>query len=125
MPVYFSLHDNSSYVKALMNNRIHLMNNNIGMEVKKNAMFTTPLKKGDLSTQVFVRSQGNVATITWEMPYASYQERGMRADGSHVIKNYTTPGTGPHFAYNAVHDTLSNFDKLWGRTIMSVPAKKH
>ena len=34
--------------------------------------------------------------------YAQYQERGMRRDGSRVVRKYTTPGTGRHFVKNAV-----------------------
>lgn len=33
-------------------------------------------------------------SITYEMPYAEYQYYGRRKDGSHVVMNYTTPGTG-------------------------------
>ena len=29
--------------------------------------------------------------------YAMYQERGMRADGTHVVRNYTTAGTHAHY----------------------------
>jgi hypothetical protein len=29
--------------------------------------------------------------------YAEYQHRGMRLDGTHVVKNYTTPGSGKNF----------------------------
>lgn len=38
--------------------------------------------------------------------YAAYQERGMRADGSHKVRNYTTPGTGAHYLKNA-GDTIT------------------
>lgn len=31
------------------------------------------------------------------IPYAMYQERGMRADGTHVVRNYTTAGTQAHY----------------------------
>lgn len=31
------------------------------------------------------------------IPYAMYQERGMRADGTHVVRHYTTPGTQAHY----------------------------
>lgn len=40
--------------------------------------------------------------MEWNVPYAQYQERGMRADGSHVVRNYTTPGTHAHFAEESV-----------------------
>ena len=29
--------------------------------------------------------------------YAMYQERGMRADGTHVVRHYTTAGTQAHY----------------------------
>lgn len=29
--------------------------------------------------------------------YAEYQHEGMRADGTHVVRNYTEPDTGSHF----------------------------
>lgn len=35
--------------------------------------------------------------ITYESDYASYQYHGQRQDGTHVVKNYTTPGTGPYW----------------------------
>ena len=38
-----------------------------------------------------------VDKITYESSYARYQYYGMREDGSHVVKNYTTPGTGPYW----------------------------
>jgi hypothetical protein len=33
--------------------------------------------------------------------YASYQHRGMRKDGSHIVRNYTTSGTNKHFLSDA------------------------
>jgi len=36
-------------------------------------------------------------SITYQTPYASYQYYGQRKDGTHVVKNYTTPGTGPYW----------------------------
>lgn len=36
-------------------------------------------------------------SITYKSPYASYQYYGQRKDGSRVVKNYTTPGTGPRW----------------------------
>ena len=31
------------------------------------------------------------------MPYARYQDYGVREDGTHRVQNYTTPGTGPYW----------------------------
>lgn len=49
--------------------------------------------KGDLRTIVDIQPD----SITYESPYARYQYYGMREDGTHVVKNYTTPGTGPYW----------------------------
>ena len=56
----------------------------------------------------FVTTETYTGTIIWQVPYASYQERGSRADGTHVVRHYTTPGTGKDFAKNAVKTTLSH-----------------
>lgn len=52
-----------------------------------------PMDNGDLRTNVFLTPN----TITYASPYASYQYYGERADGSHKVKHYTTPGTGPYW----------------------------
>jgi hypothetical protein len=48
---------------------------------------------GNLRTIVDVESN----SITYEMPYARYQYYGVREDGTHEVKNYTTPGTGTYW----------------------------
>ena len=52
-----------------------------------------PMREGNLRTIVDVKND----SITYESPYARYQYYGMREDGSHVVNNYTTPGTGPYW----------------------------
>ena len=52
-----------------------------------------PMREGNLRTIVDVKSD----SITYESPYARYQYYGMREDGSHVVNNYTTPGTGTYW----------------------------
>lgn len=52
-----------------------------------------PMDKGDLRTNVLIGWD----TITYESPYARYQYYGIRNDGSHKVRKYTTPGTGPYW----------------------------
>ena len=52
-----------------------------------------PKDEGNLRTIVDIGND----TITYESPYARYQYYGMREDGTHVVQNYTTPGTGPYW----------------------------
>lgn len=52
-----------------------------------------PMDNGDLRTIVDIEAD----SITYEVPYARYQYYGVRDDGTHQVKNYTTPGTGPYW----------------------------
>jgi len=52
-----------------------------------------PMDNGDLRTIVDIQAN----SITYEMPYAKYQYYGIREDGTHEVKNYTTPGTGTYW----------------------------
>lgn len=52
-----------------------------------------PKDEGNLRTIVDIQPD----SITYESPYARYQYYGVREDGTHVVKNYTTPGTGPYW----------------------------
>jgi hypothetical protein len=54
-----------------------------------------PKDEGNLRIIVSMDINGN--KITYQSPYARYQYHGMREDGTHVVKNYTTPGTGPYW----------------------------
>lgn len=36
-----------------------------------------------------------------KVPYAAYQERGHRYDGSRQVRHYTTPNTGAHYLLDA------------------------
>lgn len=46
--------------------------------------------------------------IVYESPYAHYQYLGMREDGTHVVNNYTTPGTGPYWDKRMVSAELQD-----------------
>lgn len=120
----FKFEDNSKYIMALMQNRKFLFGQYMASDIKRRAISITPNKYGNLHTQIYVKGYGETTSITWRMPYAAYQERGMRADGTHVVRNYTTPGTGPHFAQQSVHETLTEFGDLWKRTQIAIPAKR-
>ena len=52
-----------------------------------------PMRESNLRTIVDIQSD----SITYESPYAQYQYKGMREDGSRPVRNYTTPGTGPYW----------------------------
>ena len=98
---------NTLQAKAQMCNRMLLE------DIHRASTARTPLSKGlptdgDLREMVTKRVNNREGTITWTVPYASYQERGKRFDGSHPVRNYTTPDTGPWFAKEAVKKSMNS-----------------
>jgi hypothetical protein len=61
----------------------------------------TPKRFGNLRRDIFKQVIGQKGYIQWRKEYAIYQE-------TKQYQNYTTPGTGPHFAENAVRKVVAN-----------------
>lgn len=77
--------------------------------VRGRATITVPRKNGYLAESGRVEGTGLERSVIFgssSVPYAAYQERGMRADGSHIVRNYTTPGTGSRYLQNAFESVL-------------------
>lgn len=68
----------------------------------------TPKDKGDLRMNKLKHVLGLSAVIQWSQEYAAIQE-------SKQFQNYTTPGTGPHFAENAVRKVVNDSAKYFVR----------
>ena len=66
-----------------------------------------PMDNGDLRTNVSLYPN----KITYESPYASYQYYGEREDGSHKVRNYTTPGTGTYWDKRMISADIKNVVK--------------
>ena len=51
------------------------------------------------SGRIHLRENVELGTdyVQYNQPYARYQYYGVRQDGTHQVKNYTTPGTGPYW----------------------------
>ena len=85
-----------------------MVNRELLSDIRRNANSKTPLKDDFLRRNVKSTISGKQGIIIWREPYAQYQERGERADGTHVVKHYTTPGTGKGFAKNAVEKAITS-----------------
>lgn len=75
----------------------------MGNSVVATAQITVPKLHNNLVKTGQVKKYHNAVVISFggNEGYGSYQERGMRADGTHVVKKYTTPNTGAHYLENA------------------------
>jgi hypothetical protein len=78
-------------------------------EIVKESTEKTPMSdgfaKGSLRRNITKQVLGLTGMITWNQNYAIYQEQKQ-------FKNYTTPGTGPHFAANAVKTVFNKTHEL-------------
>lgn len=77
-------------------------------EIDKESKPRTPRKIGDLRNRTIKVVQGMKGSIHWKVPYAARQENTQ-------FRNYTTPGTGPHFAENAVRSVVARAASIFGR----------
>lgn len=73
--------------------------------VKTNSRMVAPKKNNHLRSSAQTFSGGKFKKVVFygsaSVPYAAYQERGMRRDGTHVVRHYTTPGTHARFLEQA------------------------
>lgn len=74
-------------------------------EVLKISTPVTPKDKGNLRRDVLKQVLGLSGKIAWQKNYAAFQE-------DRQYRNYTTPGTGPHFAEDSVKKAINNTEVI-------------
>lgn len=77
---------------------------------------TAPFRnKGSLkSRRVQVQKVSKtIIQLVWPVAWAQYQNRGRRADGTHVVRRYTTSGTSKGFVDRGVQDTVENVRRFF------------
>lgn len=75
-------------------------------DIDKNAFRITPKKEGNLRRDILKSVLGTRGSIVWGKRYAIYQEKIQYA-------NYTTPGTGPHYAEKSVKKVVDNYKEYF------------
>lgn len=56
-----------------------------------------------------VQGEGGALYIVYDTVYALYQWFGVRADGTHKVRHYTTPGTGKQW----IEEARSRYGDRW------------
>jgi hypothetical protein len=79
--------------------------------IDRTAFPKTPMRKGELRKDTRKSVSGSKGTITWSERYAAVQEAGSRKGVR--FTHYTTAGTGPHFAEDAVNKVASDADSYF------------
>lgn len=65
----------------------------LAKDLHKRMVKYTPWRTGVMATRVYITP----GKIVYDKNYAIYQYNGARKDGTHVVKKYTTAGTGHHW----------------------------
>lgn len=80
-----------------------------------------PYSGGSIQSAGNLRESGHVVRgetsgrfyLVWDTVYALYQWFGVRADGTHRVRNYTTPGTGKQW----VETAKARFQARWAEIV--------
>lgn len=80
----------------------------LGIETALKMKSGMPVDKGQMkaATRSWRHDNGHFR-VRVNKEYAAYQERGMRRDGTHVVRNYTTGGTSAGFFDRAIKMIMS------------------
>ncbi len=97
--------DNTNQAINELQQRASLFLRFMAEEIVKDAEPKTPKKTGRMRMDVLKQVLGLNGKIKWGKNYAVYQE-------TKQFKNYTTPGTGPHFAKNAAMGSISKTSEV-------------
>lgn len=93
---------NAKVIGDSIDNHFGVALQQIGEAVIRSAEPNTPKKTGSLRRSAHLTKEGNrQVSVEWSEDYAEDQEEGIASNGQ-PIRRYTTPGTGAHFAQNAI-----------------------
>lgn len=81
-------------------------------QVKADSKKFVPKQEGTLREDVFISQDTEGTVITYEQIYAAYQWYGIRADGTHPVHHYTTPGTGTQWCEKAKEQYINDWLKV-------------
>lgn len=91
----YKVKSNTPEVTANVKNRAGLAVRFMLDDIQRESEPFTPKRLGNLRADVVKSVRGTQGSIVWAKKYAARQEKNR-------FKNYTTPGTGPKYAENAV-----------------------
>ena len=97
--------DNTPMVLNFINVRASLFLRNAMDEAERISDPKTPKNRGNLRRDKIKQVLGLHGKMLWGKDYAVYQEVKQ-------FRNYTTPGTGPHFAENAMRQLPARTQKI-------------
>lgn len=101
-------YDNTAKVKAETQKKASSFLRLMLEEAQRESVAGTPKKTGDLRASTVKVVNGLKGKLMWTKHYAAIQE-------TKKFKNYTTAGTGRHYAKNAIEKTLKKQKEIFKR----------
>lgn len=98
--------DNSKTIVANADAKYAIALRNMLKEIGNISEPKTPRRFGNLRENILKQVLGLRGTIVWRQNYAVYQEEKK-------FKNYSTPGTGPHYARDAVKTVVEDSQRFF------------
>lgn len=93
--------DNTASIRADVNRKIPIAIRLMLGAIRVKSTPVTPRKTGELRNKVIVQVLGRYGVIKWMAGHARILE-------TKQFRNYTTPGTGPHFAEKNVRAVVKD-----------------
>ncbi len=104
----YKVNSNTAQLNNEFENKVSLAIRLMLEDIHRISIPGTPREHGNLRADVLKNVQRRRGTIAWTKNYAIYQEKKQ-------FSNYTTPGTGPHFAEGSVRLITERSDQYWRR----------
>jgi len=95
----FKITDNTKNIKSVFSQRASIFLRLTAESIVATSEKKTPKKEGNLRRDVLKQVLGLKGRVIWAKNYAEKME-------INKFRKYTTPGTGPHFAENAVKEIV-------------------
>jgi hypothetical protein len=108
MPV--KMKDNTSGLVRNAEEKMNLVLSAITSDVYRLSQRQVPVKDGPLQSSGQIVPGHLKYQIKYNKEYAAYQHRGARRDGTHVVRNYTTPGTKAKYLQDPADTILRKRD---------------
>lgn len=97
----YSIKDNTQAILGEAKQKANIFLRLATEDIERKSTKNTPKRTSDLRRSILKSVLGLRGRIEWRKVYASKMEEQQ-------FSNYTTPGTGPHFAKNAVQSMVDN-----------------
>lgn len=97
--------DNTSQISSNTEQRASIFLRTAADEMINISTPKTPKDKGNLRNDILKQVLGLKGKVVWNKNYAVFQEKKQ-------YRNYTTPGTGPHFAENAAKELVTRTESI-------------